>query len=115
MIEAKLTGWFGLRLAVIGLFTFGLGALFIYWVSRSYVKALDDESVTVRSGTRYAWRELKKIKPVYWRRYGISSLNHVELHFPQGTAGVYYQMFDNGAEVLDFVRRKTGQPLPFRA
>ena len=113
MIEAKIQRSFPVRLIVVGIFTFGLGALILYLTVRSYVKTLDDDAVTVRSGKRYAWGDLTKIKPVYVRRYGRTTLNHVDLMFSGGTAGVYYQMFENGAEVLGFVRKKTNQAIPF--
>lgn len=112
MIEAKLTGSWNLRLFFVGLFTFGLGALILHLVSRRYVKTLDQDAVTLRNGRRFEWRDLQKVHAQYWRRYGKSWLNHVDLKFPGGTAGVFFRMYANGGEVLDFVRKKTNQPLP---
>lgn len=112
MIEAKLKRSFPARLIVLGLLSLGLGALLVYWISRSYVKQLDDSGVILRNGKRFFWRDLEEARPSYWVRHGSRRLNHVDLKFPTGTAGVYYQVFENGREVLDFVRRKTGQEIP---
>jgi hypothetical protein len=114
VLEAKMGKFWVVRLIGLGLMTFGLGALHLYLESRSYVRLLDEDGVTVRSGKRYAWKDLKKVKARYRGYPGRASLAYVYLEFTNGTAGVFWQMFENGVYVLDFVQRMTKQPIPLR-
>ena len=109
MLEAKLVRSFRTRLILIGLLSCGIGSLVLYLISRGYVRTLDDQTVTTRGGKVFSWSDLKTVSPVYVQRHGNRRLNHVDLIFSNGKAGVFYQMFENGAEVLHFVRTKTGQ------
>jgi hypothetical protein len=85
----------------------------MYLESRNYVHMLDEEGVTVRSGKRYAWKDLKRIRPRYTGYPGRAALSYIYLDFTNGTAGVFWQVFQNGAYVVDCVQRMTKQPLPF--
>jgi hypothetical protein len=115
MLEAKLEKSFTVRMVVVGLFTCGLGALMMYHESRSYVHMLDEEGVTLRNGKRFAWKDLQVVRPRYTGVTGRAMLSYIYLDFTNGTAGVFYQMFSNGVDVVDFVRRMTKQPLPLTA
>lgn len=102
---------FWIRLAVVGFFTLGVGAVVLFFVSQGYVAKLDATGVTTRAGKHFPWSELREVRPRYVVR-GRAILNDVTLVFASGSAGVFHQVLENGAEVLDFVRRQTGQALP---
>jgi hypothetical protein len=111
MLEAKLGASFRARVLFVGIMTCGLGALLLHWVSRGYVRTLSVEGITLRNGRTFAWKDLESLRAVYTRR---RHLNHVTLVFKSGAVGLFYQVFDNGDAVLDFVRQVTGNPLPVR-
>jgi hypothetical protein len=109
MIEARLASNFRFQLWFVGLMTCGIGALLMNHVAKAYVQRLNVEGIVLRNGKSFNWGDLQKACPVYTKR---RQLNHVDLVFENGKVGLYFRSFDNGGEVLDFVRRMTGDPLP---
>jgi hypothetical protein len=113
MIQAKLTRTFYVRLVALAIFTLGIGTLVLLIVSRGYVETLDDEGVTSRGGKRLVWSDLTAVRPRYVRRPGGRAyLNDVTLTFGAGSVSVFPAVLDNGPEVLEWLRRRTGQPIP---
>lgn len=111
-LQARLAASFYVRLAILAPFTLGIGSLVIWWISRSYVASLDDQGVTSRAHQRFAWSELKAVRPRYVRRGTRSYLNDVGLVFTNGSVSVFPAVLQNGGEVLDWLRRRTNQPIP---
>lgn len=109
MVEAQLGSNFRFQLWFVGIMTCGIGALLMKQVAKSHVQHLNVEGIVLRNGKTFGWADLKNVRPVYTKR---RVLNHVDLVFEGGKVGLFFRVFDNGAEILDFVRQVTGDPLP---
>lgn len=110
-IEARVKQSYYVRVAIIGLFTLGLGALLMLFQQRRWAKIFDDTGVTRRDGQQFRWTELKNIKFVHLRRattVGQGPLNHVELIFNDGKALIFPLMLENRGEVMGFIGRQPG-------
>jgi hypothetical protein len=105
-LEARVNQSYYVRVAIIGLFTLGLGALLMLFQHRRWAKIFDDAGVTRRDGQQFRWADLKTIKFVRVRRattVGEGPLNHIELIFNDGKALIFPLMLENRSEVMSFI------------
>jgi hypothetical protein len=112
MVEAKLNAakFYGL-LAVLCVFTLGLGAIVVYVIHRNFVATLDDNGVTTRAGSRHAWSDLKTTK-IEYGEVGRRRLMRIVLEFGTGKVVVAHRLYTNGLEVVEKLRAATRQAIP---
>src|ERR1044072_8823825 len=106
-LEAHVKRSYYVRVAIIGLFTLGLGALLMLLQYRHWVKLFDDQGVTRRDGKQFLWAYLKNVKFVRMRlRSGREGpLNHIELIFHDGRATIFPLMLENSSEVMGVISK----------
>jgi hypothetical protein len=109
-LELRVKRSYYLRVAVIGVLSFGLGALLLLLQHRRWVRVFDQAGATRRDGRRFLWANLQDIEFVHMR---LSSgrpggLNHIELHFSDGKASVYPLMLENSHEVMQYLSTLPG-------
>ena len=110
-IEARVKRSYYVRVAIIGLFSLGLGALLMLFQYRLWAKSFDQDCVIRRDGHQFWWADLKNIKFVHMRgraMVGEGPLNHIELIFNHGKALVFPLMLENRDEVMSFISALPG-------
>ena len=105
-LEARVKQSYYVRVAIVGLFTLGLGALLMLLQQRRWAKIFDDTGVTRCDRRQFRWTDLKNIKFVHVRRattVGQGPLNHVELIFNDGKALIFPLVLENRNEVMSLI------------
>src|SRR5262249_36839069 len=104
ILEIRVKRSYYLRVAVITLFTFGLGALVMWFEYRRWVKIFDDVGVMRCDGKRFFWTDLKNVNYVRIHgKSGQSYFNNIELVFKRGKALVFPIVLENGPEVMSYI------------
>jgi hypothetical protein len=117
-IELQVKQSYYTRVLIIGLLSFGLGALALLLEQRLWAKSFDREGVTRRDGRRFRWADLLAKNAVYNRRRygGQGALNNYELVFKDGIkdgkALVFHLMLENQGEVLAFLDTLSAEGKP---
>jgi hypothetical protein len=81
------------------------------WITRSWVKTLDDEGLTLRNGQRYLWKDLAYVDAVVVRHTsGIRLGGRIDLDFHGRKKAIRIVKFSTGnsEEVFDFLTAKVG-------
>ncbi|CAN5741386.1 hypothetical protein BH11MYX3_BH11MYX3_05640 [soil metagenome] len=85
-------------LIAVSIFIVTFPAIFIL-MRRSWVQWFDADGVRLRNGRRFAWNDFVKCEPRVSMR--TQMVNHYDLVFKTGTAGVFHLMTDNSEEVME--------------
>jgi hypothetical protein len=80
---------------------------------RLWVARMDSDGVMLRNGRRFAWSSFKAVEPIKNRRVRI--INHYDLVFAEGRAGVFFRMAANQPEVEQVIVAIARGQNPFRA
>jgi hypothetical protein len=86
---------------LLGAFMMG-APLFMLWARTRWVARMDEHGVTLRNGKTFAWKDYQRIEAVKNRK--LRMINHYELVFTTGRAGVFHLMAENYGEVMEIVR-----------
>jgi hypothetical protein len=85
--------WIGGALFMLGI------PLFLVVVQRKRVVRLDERGVVLRNGRTFAWSDFAGVEPRFIHHKGVETLNHYDLVFHTGRAGVFHRLADNQDEV----------------
>jgi hypothetical protein len=83
----------------------------LLWARTRWVARFDEHGVTLRNGRTFQWRDFERVEAVKNRRLRI--INHYDLVFKTGRAGVFYRMAANDSEVIDVLRALEAGTNPF--
>ena len=109
-IKVRLSVGFWLMAAIAAFCTLGVMALYLLWLTRSWVKLIDDEGLILRNGKRFPWKDLSRVYAVTVRHTtGIRLTGRVELLFAGGDkVRIVPFSTGNSEEVLAFLSTKVG-------
>jgi hypothetical protein len=97
-------------LVVYSIFSLGLGLIRFLIGSGARPRRVDQQGVTLRNGTRFAWSELKKIQGVLVvDRRGFPRGGHWQLDFAGGSVLIDPSRYSSGYEALQLIKRVTGR------
>ena len=110
VVKVHLSIGFWIIATLVALGTFGVMAIFFFWITRSWVGSLDDEGLTLRNGKRFLWKDLISVHAVTVRHpTGIRLTGRVELSFYTGKPiRIVPFSTGNSEEVLAFLSAKAG-------
>jgi hypothetical protein len=110
VVKVHLSIGFWIIATLVALGTFGVMAIFFFWITRSWVASLDDEGLTLRNGKRFLWKDLIMVRAVTVRHTsGIRLTGRVELSFYSGPRiRIVPFSTGNSEEVLAFLSLKAG-------
>jgi len=110
-LEVSLSGSYKFVMCLVGLCTFGLGAVVMWLSARSWPRVLDAEGITLRSGRRMAWDDLTDVRKVTVvdPNRGRRVTGRLDLVFGRKKARVVPQSLRQGPEVMAFLTDALGQ------
>ena len=111
-MELKTSLGFKIRLAIVALFSLGLGLLSHLIRSRSWPRLIDREGITLRNGTRYAWSNLSRVGVlivVDRRGMTLPFGGAWQLTFGEVTITLNPSTFRKGNEALELITALTGR------
>jgi hypothetical protein len=111
-IELQVKQSYYIRVAIIGLLSFGLGALAMLLEQRKWAGTIYRDGVVRRDGRKFRWEDLMEKNAVHMRlRSGrLGAVNNYELVFKDGKALVFHLMLENEQEVLRFLESVSPPP-----
>lgn len=105
-------GWpFITFVTLIGLVSFGMLALPFWLISRRWPKRVDPEGITLRNGTRLAWRDITENISGSKRLGGVPVNEWWELRGPNVRVSIVPNSLAEGQAVLEFTSRMLGRDL----
>ena len=110
VVKVRLSAGFWILMVFLAFATCGVMPLYFLWLTRSWVRELDDEGLTLRNGKRQLWKDLISVHAVTVRHTtGIRLTGRVELVFYEGKNVVIVPFSTgNSEEVLEFLSAKVG-------
>jgi hypothetical protein len=105
-MEIKILPASGCVQIFLGVATFGVAPLAGWLNERKWPKAVDEQGLTTRGGTKVAWDDFTEIKKVITRIGQTSTTTeHYELRGAQGKVVVAPYRLENGTQVFDYIWR----------
>ncbi len=97
-----LPGCMNVFLAVL---TLGVAPLGKWIVERSWPRRVDEEGIETRGGKRIPWASFTRAVRVLTRvtQGSSSTVEHYELHSPQGKVNVAAYRLEDGEAILDYI------------
>jgi hypothetical protein len=104
-MELKIVPINGCLQVFLAVMTLGVAPLATWLNERGWPKAVDEEGLTTRGGTRIAWGEFTKVKRVLTQvtRGSSSTIEHFELFSPKGKVVVAAYRLVDGEQVLNYI------------
>lgn len=101
---------FKMVLWMVGLFTLGVGALGMWWQTRSWPALMDDDGITLRNGRRVRWTDCTKvIRVTAVNEHGGRISGRADLLFGKTRVRLVPQSLMQGQAVLDLASQKLQQ------
>lgn len=108
-IQVEIAGSYKMVQWIVGLCTFGIGALAMHLSAQPWPKELDEDGITTRSGKRYKWDDIEKATAItVVDQLGRRVTGRLDLKAGKDTIKVVTQSIVPADRVLDMVQRKLG-------
>ncbi len=108
-ILVEIAGSYKMVQWIVGLCTFGIGALAMHLSTQPWPKELDGEGITTRSGKRYKWDDIEKATSVtVVDEKGRRLTGRLDLKAGKDTIKIVTQSIIPADRVLDMIQRKLG-------
>ena len=108
-IQVEIAGSYKMVQWIVGLCTFGIGALAMHLSAQCWPKDLDEEGVTTRSGKRFRWNDIEKATSVtVVDQRGRRVTGRLDLKAGKDSIKIVTQSIVPADKVLDMVQRKLG-------
>lgn len=108
-IQVEIAGSYTMVQWIVGLCTFGIGALAMHLSAQPWPKEMDEEGITTRSGKRYKWDDIEKATSVtVVDEKGRRLTGRLDLKAGKDTIKIVTQSIIPADRVLAMVQRKLG-------
>lgn len=110
MLQIDIHPGFKMVLWLVGIFTCGVGAVGLWWQTRTWPQLMDNDGIVLRNGTRLRWADCTKIVRVTAvTETGGRISGRVDLEFGKVRARLVPQSVVQAQAMLDFASAKLGQ------
>lgn len=110
MLHIDIHPGFKTILWIVGLVTCGVGAIGMWWQTRSWPQLMDDDGIVLRNGSRVHWRDCSRIVRVTAvSETGGRVSGRVDLEFGKVRVRLVPQSVLQAKAMLEFATAKLGQ------
>ena len=110
MLHIEIHPGFKMVLWIVGIFTLGVGAIGMWWQTRSWPQTMDNDGIALRNGARVRWADCTGIERVTAvTETGSRISGRVDLKFGATRVRLVPQSVLQGPQMLQFASTKLGR------
>lgn len=111
MLNIEIHSGFKTIMWIVGVFTCGVGAVGLWWQTRSWPRVMDADGITLRNGTRVRWADCTRVIQVTAvdGQGGGRMSGRADLEFGRVRVRLVPQSVVQGEAMLEFASERLGQ------